>query len=65
MARVAENPELIRWARDRAGLTADDLRFPKLDEWEAQTGRPTLRQLEKFARATMTHSDTFFSLNHL
>jgi Zn-dependent peptidase ImmA (M78 family) len=51
--RVEVNPVLLRWARDRAGLTVDDLlhRFPKLSEWEAGTAKPTLRQLEAFASA--------------
>ncbi len=51
--RVEVNPALLRWARDRAGLTVDDLlhRFPKLSEWEAGTAKPTLRQLEAFASA--------------
>jgi Zn-dependent peptidase ImmA (M78 family) len=36
MARVPVKPELIRWARERAGLGVRDLarRFPKLREWE-------------------------------
>ena len=56
MARVAVKPELICWALDRAGLTADDLRekFPKLDDWTAEKVQPTLRQLEGFARATVS-----------
>lgn len=54
MARVAINPDLIRWARERAGiLHVDDLvgRFPKLLEWEAGIVLPTLRQLEIFAQS--------------
>lgn len=62
MARVAVHPALLRWARERAGLTPDDLRqkFPKLDEWEAEATQPTLRQLESFARTTMTPFGYFF-----
>ena len=62
MARVAVNPVLLRWARERAGLTPDDLRqkFPKLEEWETQAVQPTFRQLESFARATMTPFGYFF-----
>jgi Zn-dependent peptidase ImmA (M78 family)/transcriptional regulator with XRE-family HTH domain len=52
--RVDINPELLRWARERAGLTPDDLAgaFPKLDLWERREAQPTLKQVERFARAT-------------
>jgi transcriptional regulator with XRE-family HTH domain len=54
MARVPVKPELIRWARERAGLGVRDLarRFPKLREWEEGQTKPTLRQLEDYAKAT-------------
>ena len=53
MPRVFIKPELLRWARERAGMTLDDLanRFAKLPEWEAGETQPTLKQLEAFARA--------------
>lgn len=53
MQRVAVQPHLLRWARDRAGLDLFELlaRFPKLEEWEQGEERPTLRQLENFAKA--------------
>lgn len=53
MNRVAVNPELLLWARERAGLEMLDLigRFPKLPEWESGELQPTLRQIERFARA--------------
>jgi len=54
MTRVAVGPDLLRWARERAGvMQAGDLlgRFPKLPEWEAGAVQPTLKQLEAFARA--------------
>lgn len=46
------NPQLLTWARERAGLDALALgrRFPKLAAWEAGELQPTLRQLEDFAR---------------
>ena len=49
--RVPVKPEMIRWARERAGLEVDDLRraFPKLEAWERGEVQPTLRQLEAFA----------------
>jgi Zn-dependent peptidase ImmA (M78 family) len=52
--RTTVSPDLLRWARERAGvMAADELagRFPKLPEWEAGIARPTLNQLETFARA--------------
>lgn len=53
MTRIPVNPELLTWARERAGLESLALagRFPKLSEWEAGVMQPTLRQLEDFARA--------------
>ena len=52
MVRVDVSPELIRWARERAGLAQDDLTgtFAKLPDWEAGEVRPTLKQVEAFAR---------------
>jgi len=57
MHRIAASPEVLRWARERAGLSLADLqgRFLKLEEleeWEAGTSQPTMSQLEKFATAT-------------
>ena len=53
MTRVSIDPELIRWARERAGLEQAELvaRFGKLPEWEEGAARPTLKQVEAFARA--------------
>ncbi|HXF91833.1 MAG TPA: ImmA/IrrE family metallo-endopeptidase [Nitrospiraceae bacterium] len=52
MNRVVVKPELLRWARERAGRRAENLsgKFPKLPAWEAGEVRPTLKQLEQFAR---------------
>lgn len=54
--RVEVRPELFVWARERAGLTAEDLaqRFPRLERWERGESAPTLKQLESFAAATHT-----------
>jgi Zn-dependent peptidase ImmA (M78 family) len=54
MHRVEVKPDLFRWARERAGLSADALarRFPKLEAWERGELHPTLKQLERFAKAT-------------
>lgn len=53
---VEVKPELLRWARERAGLDLDALalRFPKIGAWEHGSARPTLKQVERFARATHT-----------
>lgn len=56
MTRVAVNPELLHWALERAGLSAEVLRkrFRKIDAWLAGEVQPTLKQLEAFANATHT-----------
>ena len=56
MLRVDVKPDLLRWARDRSGNTIDTLsdRFPKLRVWERGDDKPTLKQLEAYARATHT-----------
>jgi transcriptional regulator with XRE-family HTH domain len=56
MTRVAVNGDVVRWARERSGASLHDLakRFPKISEWEAEETRPTLRQLEDFAKKTLT-----------
>jgi len=53
MDRIPVNPDLLRWALDRAGRDESDLvnRFPKLPEWLSGALQPTLRQVEQFARA--------------
>lgn len=55
-ARAEVNPELLTWARQRSGLSFDDLtrRFPHLGAWERGDVMPTLKQLESFAHATHT-----------
>jgi len=54
MMRVEVKPELLRWARERAGLEVRALAkgFPQLREWERGAAHPTLKQLERFAKAT-------------
>ena len=53
MIRVPINPELLSWARQRAGLAQEDLtkKFAKLPDWETGAIQPTLKQLEAFARS--------------
>jgi len=54
MPHVAVKPEMLRWARERAGRELADLtgRFARLAEWERGEAQPTFRQLEEFATAT-------------
>ena len=56
MPAVSVNPDLLRWAINRSGLLKEDLqqKFPKLDEWLSGDKDPTLKQLEAFAKRTMT-----------
>ncbi len=56
MNRVAVRPELLRWARNRAGRDVASLLkpFPTLEAWESGDVQPTLKQLERFAKATRT-----------
>lgn len=54
MMRVEVKPELLHWARERAGRSIEGLvgKFPKLPQWEQGLAQPTLRQLEAYAKAT-------------
>lgn len=56
MTRVPVNPNLLRWARERAGYSVSALavRFPKIAAWENGEVKPTIKQLEAFAKATRT-----------
>jgi Zn-dependent peptidase ImmA (M78 family) len=49
--RVDVNPDLLRWACERAGLDTQivALRMPKLPDWETGKTKPTLKQIERFA----------------
>ena len=60
--RVEVKPELIRWARERSRRTITKLAilFPKLELWERGEVKPTLKQLEDFAKATHTPIGFFF-----
>jgi len=56
MLRVEIKPKLLRWARERSGLDIVALadRFPQLLDWERGSAQPTLKQIERFAKATYT-----------
>jgi Zn-dependent peptidase ImmA (M78 family) len=62
VSKVAVKPDLIRWARERSGVTTADLvqRFPKYEAWERGEDKPTLRQLENLAKKTLTPLGYFF-----
>ena len=67
MMRVTLNPVVLRWARERAGRTVQDLAapFPKLDRWERGEERPTLKQVERFAKAVHAPVGFLFLLEPL
>ena len=54
MPGVDLRPKLLRWARQRAGLsaTALALRFPRYLQWENGEAQPTFKQLQEFAKVT-------------
>ena len=56
MNRVPVRPELLTWARERAGRDVASMvkPFPKLEAWERGEVQPTLKQLERFAKVTHT-----------
>jgi Zn-dependent peptidase ImmA (M78 family)/transcriptional regulator with XRE-family HTH domain len=51
--RIEIKPEMLRWARERAGKKLDSLaeKFPQLPSWEKGIESPTMGQLERFASA--------------
>ena len=61
-ARVDVTPALLHWAFDRSGLEPAVLatRFPQLPAWESGEKKPTLKQLEAFAKATHTAIGYYF-----
>ena len=62
MNKVAVKPAVVRWARERSGKDMSDLakRFPKLPQWEGGEAQPTFKQLERFAKATLTPFGALF-----
>ncbi len=53
---VTIDPKLIRWAVKRSGLPFEGLvaAFPSLPAWQTGEKQPTAKQLEAFAKRTMT-----------
>ena len=60
--RANVKPEMLRWARERAGLKTDELRrrFPRYPAWERGERPPTRPQLEKFARVARVQVGALF-----
>jgi len=60
--RVPVNPQILRWARKRAGRDIESLQrtFPKVEAWERGESQPTMRQLERFAKTTHVPFGFFF-----
>lgn len=62
MTRIPINPEMLRWARERADVGVEELvkRFPKYTDWEHGSVQPTMKQLEKFSNVTHAPFGYFF-----
>lgn len=62
MSTVAVNRELISWARERSDVSIEKLiqYFPKFMLWESGDAQPTFRQLESYAKKTLTPLGYFF-----
>jgi len=62
VTKVAVRESVMRWALSRSNLTQQRLasRFPRIQEWIDGTTRPTLRQVERLAKATRTPLGYFF-----
>lgn len=52
IARITIQPELLRWAVDRSGLSYSDFKEP-VQEWIRGDEKPTVRKLDAFARKAM------------
>ncbi len=56
------NPEIVAWARGRAGLSVEEAteKFKKIAEWESGTSSPTYGQLEALSDALKVPIAVFF-----
>ena len=61
-ARVPVDAKVLRWACERGRLEPETLaqRFPAFPAWARGAENPTLRQLERFAKASHTPIGFFF-----
>jgi len=52
IVRVSVDPQMMRWARERAGRDVEGLQkaFPQIEAWERGELQPTLKQLERFSK---------------
>lgn len=57
--RVEPNPAVLSWAVQRSKINLRS-KFKQLDRWLTGEARPTLRQLEEFAKATSVPFGYFF-----
>lgn len=64
MTKVEVKPSVLQWAMKRAHRL-DKLKdqFPHIDKWISQESQPTLKQLEKLAKATSIPLGYFFLSN--
>lgn len=60
--RMTIKPELYHWACNRSPVDPEKLRerFPMFDDWVGGDKKPTLKQLEKFAKFTHVPVGTLF-----
>lgn len=56
MSTVTVNREVLQWALKRSNLSVEEtkIKFPKIELWLKEEDKPTLRQLESFAKTTRT-----------
>jgi Zn-dependent peptidase ImmA (M78 family) len=51
-ATVAVNPDILKWAIDRAGFDLDEFvsKLPNVEKWLSNEKKPTVKQLEAFSK---------------
>ena len=56
MSRVFISSDILKWAIKRSGKDEESLKkpFPKISDWISGSVKPTLKQIEKFSKATST-----------
>ena len=67
MIRVDINLELLRWARERANISEEQLikQFPKYSKWETGEVQPTLKQIQKLSKYVHTPFGYFLGIIYL